>query len=65
LDKEREGKDMVYRHIYWGRLQVGPNEHNILTDAVKTKNYLVKIVTPASYQTKEAAEKDDMKLTGL
>ena len=51
---------MVYRHIYWGRLQVGPNEFNMLTDAVKAKTYLVKIVTPASYHTKEAAEKDDM-----
>ena len=49
---------MIYRHIYWGLLTVGPDEHNLLTDAVKEKNYLVKIVTPFAYKTKEEAAED-------
>ena len=49
---------MIYRHIYWGLLTVGPDEHNLLTDAVKKKNYLVKIVTPFAYKTKEEAAED-------
>ena len=52
---------MVYRHIYWGLLTVGPDKGNLLTDAVKEKNYLVKIVTPFSYETKEEADRDGMK----
>ena len=49
---------MIYRHIYWGLLTVGPDKHNLLTGAVKEKNYLVKIVTPFEYKTKEEAEQD-------
>ena len=51
---------MVYRHIYWGLLCIGPDEDNLLTEAVKPKSYLIKIVTPVHYATKEEAEKDDM-----
>ena len=51
---------MVYRHIYWGLLSIGPNENNLLTEAVKTKYYLVKIVTPFVYATKEEAQQDPM-----
>ena len=49
---------MVYRHIYWGLLSVGPDKDNLITNAVKEKNYLVKIVTPRMYRTREEAEKD-------
>ena len=51
---------MEYRYVFFGCLQVGPSEDNLLTEAVKTKNYLVRIVTPTSYKTREDAEKDDM-----
>ena len=51
---------MVYRHIYWGLMSIGPNEHNMLTEVVKTKYYLVKIVSPFVYATKEEAEKASM-----
>ena len=51
---------MVYRHIYWGRLDVGPNEDNLLTDAVKTKSYFVRIITPQFYRTMEEAAADEM-----
>ena len=49
---------MIYRHTYWGLLSVGPDEHNLLTSAVKEKNYLGKIVTPFEYKTKEEAVGD-------
>ena len=49
---------MIYRHIYWGLLTVGPDESNLLTSAVKEKSYLVKIVTPFEYKTKENAAED-------
>ena len=51
---------MVYRHIYLGLLSIGPNDNNLLTKAVKTKHYLVRIVTPFMYGTKEEAQKDPM-----
>ena len=50
---------MVYRHIYWGLLQIGPSKDNSLTRAVKKKNYLVKITTPKKYDSKEEALSDD------
>ena len=52
---------MVYRHIYWGLLNIGPSGENDLTEAVKPKAYLVKIITKNKYKTKEEAEGDDMK----
>ena len=51
---------MVYRHIYWGLLNIGPSEDNELTEAVKPKAYLVKITTKRAYKTKEEAMEDDM-----
>ena len=51
---------MVYRHVFWGCLQVGPGGDSMITEAVKTKKYLVRIVTPASYETKEEAKEDEM-----
>ena len=52
--------DMVYRHIYWGLLQIGPESQSMLTEAVKRRNYLIKIVTPDIYKTKEDAREDLM-----
>lgn len=49
---------MVYRHIYWGLLSIGPNKNNMLTEAVKTKYYLVKIITPFVYASEEEAKQD-------
>ena len=51
---------MVYKHIYLGLLSIGPNDNNMLTEGVKTKNYLVRIVTPFVYASKEDAQKDPM-----
>lgn len=51
---------MVYKHIYLGLLSIGPNDNNLLTEAVKEKNYLVRIVTPFVYATEEEAQKDPM-----
>ena len=47
---------MVYKHIYLGLLSIGPNDNNMLTEGVKTKNYLVRIVTPFVYASKEDAQ---------
>ena len=51
---------MTYRHIYWGLLCVGPNDKNLMTKAVKTKHYLVRIVTPFAYKSIQEALKDEM-----
>ena len=51
---------MVYKHVYLGLLSIGPNDNNLLTEAVKTKHYLVRIVTPFVYGTKEEAQDDPM-----
>lgn len=50
---------MVYRHIYWGLLQIGPSKDKLMTKAVKKRKYLVKITTPRKYSTKEEAREDD------
>ena len=51
---------MVYRHIYWGILRIGPDSQSMLTGAVKKRNYLLKIVTPGIYRTSTEAEGDPM-----
>ena len=51
---------MIYRHIYWGLMAVEPGPMNAMTEAAKPAEYLVKIVTPGKYETKEEAMRDDL-----
>ena len=51
---------MVYRHIYWGLLPVRKGPGNSLTGALKPSYYLVKVVSPIVYESRETALEDQM-----
>ena len=51
---------MVYRHIYNGLLEVIPGPENCMTDAAKPTSYLVRIITPEWYISREEAARDEL-----